>query len=142
MCLDSGKIPSVWTKAIISPIPKSSTSDSRIPMNYRGISLISCVAKIYSSILNAKVLDVLEEEELIVDEQNGFRSGRSCQDHIFVLDSIIRNRLAEDMPTFTAFLDLQKAFDCVNRDLLLNKVLANGIDSKVFMEVGQPSKLY
>ena len=68
-----------------------------------------------------------------MDEQNGFRSGRSCQDHIFVLDSIIRNRLAEDMPTFTAFIDLQKGFDCVNRDLLLNKILANGIDSKVFL---------
>ena len=135
MCLDSRKIPSVWTKAIISPIPKSSTSDSRIPMNYRGISLISRVAKIYSSILNARVLDVLEEEELIVDEQNGFRSGRSCEDHIFVLDSIIRNRLSEDMPTFTAFIDLQKAFDCVNRDFLLNKILANGIDSKVFLAI-------
>ena len=135
MCLDSGKIPSVWTKAIISPIPKSSTSDSRIPMNYRGISLISCVAKIYSSILNARVLDVSEEEELIVDEQNGFHSGRSCQNHIIVLDSIIRNRLAEDIPTFTAFIDLQKAFDCINRDLLLNKILANGIDSKVFLAI-------
>ena len=74
MCLDSGKIPSVWTKAIISPIPKSSTSDSRIPMNYREISLISCVAKIYSSILNARVLDVLEEEELIVDEADLVRT--------------------------------------------------------------------
>ena len=59
---------------------------------------------------------MLEEQELIVDEQNGFRSERSCQDHIFVLDSIIRNRLAQDMPTFTAFIDLQKVFDCVNRD--------------------------
>ena len=79
--------------------------------------------------------NVLEEEELIVDEQNRFRSGRSCQDHIFVLDSVIRNRLAEDIPTFTAFIDLQKAFDCVNRDLLLNKILANGIDSKVFLAI-------
>ena len=70
-----------------------------------------------------------------MDEQNGFRSGRSCQDHIFVLDSIIRNRLAEDLPTFTAFIDLQKAFDCVNRDLLLNKILANGIDSKAFLAI-------
>ena len=38
-------------------------------------------------------------------------------------------------PTFTAFIDLQKAFDFVNRDLLLNKILANGIDSKVFLAI-------
>ena len=43
-------------------------------MNYREISLISCVAKIYSSILNARVLDVLEEEELIVDEADLVRT--------------------------------------------------------------------
>ena len=78
---------------------------------------------------------MLEEQELIVDEQNGFRSERSCQDHIFVLDSIIRNRLAQDMPTFTAFIDLQKAFDCVNRDFLMNKILDYGVDGKVFSAI-------
>ena len=96
---------------------------------------ISCVSKIYTSILNSRVLDKLEEQELIVDEQNGFRSERSCQDHIFVLDSIIRNRLAQDMPTFTAFIDLQKAFDCVNRDFLMNKILDYGVDGKVFSAI-------
>ena len=51
------------------------------------------------------------EEELIVVEQTAFRSGR---------------KLAEGMSTFIAFIDLQKALDCVNRDLLFNKILANG----------------
>jgi len=103
MCLDSGKIPAIWRRAIISPIPKSSNFDKRIPTNYRGISLISCVAKIYSSIINSRVSDMLDQKEIIVDEQNGFRNDRSCQDHIFTLDSVIRNRLEKKLPTFTAF---------------------------------------
>ena len=39
------------------------------------------------------------------------------------------------MPTFIAFIDLRKAFDCVNRDLLFNKILANSTDSKVFLVI-------
>ena len=39
------------------------------------------------------------------------------------------------MPTFTAFVDLQQAFDCVNRDFLMNKILDYGIDGKVFSEI-------
>ena len=82
-CLDSGLIPSIWRKAIITPIPKDSTKDPRIPLNYRGISLLCAVRKLYSSVLNARLLPYLENNGLLVDEQNGFRSGRSCQDHVF-----------------------------------------------------------
>ena len=73
-CLDVGKIPAIWRKAIISPIPKSSSVDRRIPTNYRGIRMICCVTKIYS----ARVSDMLDHENKIVDEQNGFRSDPSC----------------------------------------------------------------
>jgi hypothetical protein len=135
LCLNSGKIPAIWRKAIISPIPKSSSLDSRIPTNYRGISLISCVAKIYSCIINSRISDLLQEEDKIVDEQNGFRCDRSCQDHIFSLDSVIRKRINQNIPTFTAFIDLQKAFDCVNRDFLISKILKCGIDGKVFSAI-------
>ena len=58
----------------------------------------------------------------MVDEQNGFRAGRSCQDHIYVLSSIIRNRKSEGKDTFCAFVDFKKAFDWVPRDLLLYKL--------------------
>ncbi len=67
-----------------------------------------------------------------MDEQNGFRKGRSCQDHIFTLTSVLRNRQAENKPTFAAFVDMQKAFDWVDRDLLFLKLLLNNIDGKVY----------
>ena len=51
---------------------------------------------------------------MLVDEQNGFRRDRSCTDHVFTLNSIIQNR----KETFVTFIDLQKAFDTVDRDLL------------------------
>ena len=121
-CFLNNIVPSVWRKAIIAPIPKSSSKDPCVPLNYRGISLLSCIYKLYSSLLNLRLTQHCEENELIVDEQNGFRSKRSCLDHIYVLSTVVRNRKAMGQNTFCAFIDFRKAFDWVNRDLLLYKL--------------------
>ena len=71
-CFNYSVVPSVWYKSIIKPIPKSLGSDLRIPLNYRGISLLSTVYKLYSSILNVRLTRYLETVEYLVDEQNGF----------------------------------------------------------------------
>ena len=135
LCFDSGKIPSMWYKAIIVPIPKGGDKDPRIPLNYRGISLLCCTAKLYSSMLNNRIMQYCEINDKLVDEQNGFRKNRSCEDHIFTLSSIVRNQLDNGHSTYAAFLDLQKAFDWVNRDLMLYKVNNLGIDGKMYFAV-------
>ena len=126
-CFNSGITPSVWDKSIIIPIPKSSKSDSRVPLNYRGISLLSTVYKLYSSVLNKRLTDYLELNNVLVDEQNGFRKNRACIDHIFVISSIVRARLEEGKSTFVCFIDFKKAFDWINRELLEYKLLCSGI---------------
>jgi len=135
LCFDAGKIPEMWNKAIISPIPKSGNNDKRVPLNYRGISLLCCTSKVYSAILNHRMMKYAEENNIIVDEQNGFRSGRSCTDHIYALNSIVRNRMNENKPTFALYIDFQKAFDLVNRDLLLYRLLLYGYDGKIFNSI-------
>jgi hypothetical protein len=127
LCFDAGKIPSVWRKSIISPIEKSKDNDPRIPLNYRGISLVCCISKIYSSVINKRVVEFLDELDVVADEQNGFRKDRSCRDHIFVIDSIIRNKTDNGGSVFAAFIDFKKAFDCINREYLRHKILENGI---------------
>lgn len=66
-CFETEKIPTIWRKALIRPIPKGATIDTRIPLNYRGISLLSVVAKCYSSVLNNRVQQYLEENEILSD---------------------------------------------------------------------------
>lgn len=133
MCFVYNVIPSVWRESIISPIPKSSTKDPCVPLNYRGISLLSCIYKLYTSLLNLRITNHCEHNDLLVDEQNGFRAKRSCQDHIYALSTVIRNRRSLNLDTFCAFVDFKKAFDWVPRDLLLFK-LANsfGIHGRLF----------
>ena len=95
-CYLNNVIPSVWRTSIISPIPKSASKDPCVPLNYRGISLLSCFYKLYTSLLNMRLGDYCERSGCLVDEQNGFRAGRSCQYHIYTLSSIIRNRKSEN----------------------------------------------
>ena len=130
-----GIIPSAWKKALISPIPKCPTKDPRIPLNNRGINLLSCAGKLYTSCINARVNSFFEEEGMYHDEQNGFRAKRSCEDHIFVLSTIIGNRILQGLSTFCAFIDMKKAFDWVNRELLFYVLLKNGIKGKIFNNI-------
>ena len=66
-CLDTGKIPSSWSHAIISPIPKSNKHDKRLPLSYRGISLLNCMYKLYSAFLNLRLQKHLESGRLLSD---------------------------------------------------------------------------
>ena len=128
-------VPNLWAKAIIKPIPKSSDKDPHVPVNYRGISLLSCIGKLYSNILNTRLNEFLESKNIIVDEQNGFRKNRSCEDHIFSLSSVINNRMLENKHTFTAFIDMNKAFDCINRNFLYYKLLHNNITGNIYYAI-------
>ena len=75
----------------------------------------------------------MERGDLLVDEQNGFREGRSCEDHVYVLSSIIRNRNTQNLSTYAAFRDFEKAFHWMDRDLLFNKLASQfGLGCKIY----------
>ena len=124
-------IPSVWNMSVVKPIPKNSLTDPNIPLQYRGISLLSTVYKLFSSILNNRIQLCAEEHNLLNDSQNGFRKKRSCDDHLFSLTSIIRNRKRDKLDTFVTFVDFEKAFDRVDRTLLFHKLSSLGIGGKM-----------
>ena len=131
-CFETGLIPDIWRQALIHPIPKDPKKDKKVPLNYRGISLLSTVSKLYTSLLNKRILDYEELSGNLADEQNGFRPNRNCCDHIFSLTSIIRNRKNAGLSTFCCFVDYQKAFDFIDRDLLLYKLQLYQINGKIY----------
>ena len=132
LCLDTGKIPSDWYKAIIKPLTKSKENDPRIPLNYRGISLLSCCLKLFTALIDKRLTQFLDSNEEISDEQNGFRKDRSCTDHVFTLHSIISQRLDQKLSTFATFIDFSKAFDGIDRDLLMYKLIHCGVDGNMY----------
>ena len=80
--LDTGIIPNDWSIALIHPIFKNKGSQND-PNNYRGISLLSCISKLFTSCLNHRLFEFLEGQNLLKESQVGFRRGYSSNDHVF-----------------------------------------------------------
>jgi hypothetical protein len=97
------------------------------------------VAKVYSKILNTRIQKYLESNKILVEEQNGFRACRSCIDHLYVLCTVLRNRKLSGKETFLCFIDYKKAFDSVERHLLLYKLSQVGINGNMYRAI---SSLY
>ena len=135
-CFASGVIPEEWTKGIINPVLKSGTNDPRDSLLYRGITLMSCVYKIFCSVLNKRLQSWCHTYDKIADEQNGFRPDRSTVDHLFSLSSIIEPRKLRRKLTFIAFIDLRKAYDWIPCKRLLMKLQNLGIDGNMLNMIG------
>ena len=129
--LTSGFIPDSWSQGIISPIYKNK-GDKSSPDNYRGVTLLSCFGKLFTSILNNRLNNYLENMNILVEEQAGFRKGYSTTDHIFNLKCLIDLYLFRGKKLYSAFIDYKKAFDSVNSVYLWQKLINNNIDGKMF----------
>jgi len=109
-------IPNEWRNAVMTPIFKK--GDRREPQNYRGISVLNTCYKIYSRILNIKLQNY--SGVFMTETQNGFRKGRSCTDPTFCLKLLIEKRREFNLETHLLFIDYEKAFDNVQRQILFN----------------------
>ena len=83
--------PNDWSISIIIPIPKK--GDKNIPDNYRGISLQPVISKIYTTILNKRLSDWSNENNIIGEEQAGYRKSYSTSDNLFCLQTIVTKYL-------------------------------------------------
>ena len=120
----SGTYPSAWSKGLITPIHKKGDLDHT--NNYRGITLINILSKIYSHILNNRLLKWASVNGKISDSQFGFQKNKSTVDCIFIFHAIISKILNDREKLYCCFIDYQKAFDSVNRAFLWQKLLREG----------------
>ena len=88
--------------------------------------LINTLSKIYSHILNNRLLKWASEKGKISDCQFGFQKNKSTVDCIFVFHAIISKILNNKEKLYCCFIDYQKTFDSVNRSLLWQKLLRDG----------------
>ena len=123
--------PLEWCKAIIVPLYKK--GNKLDPANYRGISLLSIISKLFTAIINNRLYNWAEHEDKISKEQAGFRKNFSTTDHIFTLHSMISNCLygRRRSKLYVAFIDYQKAFDSVKRELVWQILEKHKISTKM-----------
>ena len=131
LILECKIVPDAWSQGLIMPLYKHKGSRND-PDNYRGITLLSCLGKLFTACLNSRISNYLYSNDLIGNEQAGFRPEFSTLDHIFALHSIIDYYKNKKGRVYCAFVDYSKAFDSIDRISLWMKLLQHGIDGRVF----------
>ena len=121
-CWSRGVIPSSWNAAEIRPIPKLDLT--RMFGEFRPISLLSVVSKLYDWIVARRLQAVAERHNWLPIHQTGFRSGRNPIEHLIRLQQDAHTAFRNRQILLVAFLDIMKAYDSVHRGQLL-RVLAN-----------------
>jgi hypothetical protein len=121
----SGTFPARLKYAIVKPLLKK--GDKENVANYRPISLLTSFSKVLEKIIYDRLLKHIETNNILAAEQFGFRASSSTENASYKLTDKILNALNNRMMVGGIFFFLQKAFDCVNHDILLTKLEFYGI---------------
>jgi hypothetical protein len=121
------ELPQQWKESIIVPVYKK--GDKTDCNNYRGTSVLSTAYKILSNILLARLIPYVNE--IIEDQQCGFRRNRSTVDQIFSIQRIQEKKWEYNGLVHQLFIDFKKAYDSVKREVLYNILLQFGIPKKL-----------
>ena len=127
--LQEGIFPSAWKNSIITPVFKNK-GDSKDMTNYRPIAAIPIFAKILETVVSEDLMAYLERNNLLNNQQFGFRKFRSVHQAIISFINNITIELNSNNDTGCLFLDCEKAFDTLNRKELLIKLESYGILGK------------
>ena len=127
--LETELVPDDWKMAHVTPIYKK--GEHYDPANYRPVSLTSVPCKIMEHILVSQIMSHLENNNILVTNQHGFRKGHSCETQLLELTNDITRNLDEGVQTDIIVLDFAKAFDKVNHSLLIMKLDHYGIRGSV-----------
>ena len=118
--LNTGIFPDVWSIAKITPIPKS--GDLKQPKNWRPISILPLPGKLLEKCCYGLIEHHLEGNNIISNQQFGFRKGRSTSHATFELVKYISENVNNHQYVSCLYLDMAKAFDSISHSILLSKL--------------------
>lgn len=119
--------PTEWKEGVIIKLHKK--GDKKDCNNYRGLTLLNTASKVLTLILLRRLTDSLEPT--IRNEQAGFRPRKSCVDQINTLRIIIEQSAEWRSPLYLLFVDFEKAFDTVDRNVIWEVLKHNGVPQKI-----------
>ena len=126
---ETSYFPSAWSVGEIIPLHKK--GDKSNVDNYRGITLLSTLGKLFTRILNNRLNRWAETYSILIEAQAGFRENMSTSDNIFVLHGLITHFLNNNRKLYCSFIDFSKAFDYVVRDIVWFKLIQYGVRGKM-----------
>jgi hypothetical protein len=125
---DTGEVPEDWKVPNITAIYKK--GDRQAAKNYRPVSLTSVCSKLMEHIVFSSIMGHLDRHELLVDNQHGFRRGRTTETQLVQTLEDLAKELDNKQQIDTLILDFSKAFDTVPHQRLLRKLDHHGVRGK------------
>ena len=119
-CMEDGIYPAILKKARVVPLHKNGSK--LLLNNYRPISVLSNINKIFETFIHTRMSSFISRHNILFDSQYGFRKKRSTTCAILRLMHLILKAMHEKEYAIAVFLDLTKAFDCVEHSILLCKL--------------------
>jgi len=120
-----GKFPDMMKSARVIPIFKS--GDKTDYNNYRPISLLPQFSKILEKLFNNRLDSFIQKFEILYQGQYGFQNNRSTASAVLELIEEVTNNIDKKKVSAGIFIDLKKAFDTVNHDILIKKLEYYGL---------------
>ena len=124
-CLKESCFPDCWK--VSSVVTAKNVGEMSTAKNYRPVSLLSVVSKVFEKLVNNRIVDHLEKCGFFSDFQYGFRSSRSTADLFTVVSDRIARAFNRSGDTRAVALDISKAFERVLHPVLLHKLKSYGI---------------
>jgi len=123
--LTLGKFPEALKKAKVIPIFKK--GDPTNLNNYRPISLLPVLSKVFEKVMNNQLNEMLEKNNLIDPNQYGFRSGHSTEDAIMKFVDHLEKEMIKNKHVVSIYIDVSKAFDSCDHSIIISKLKRLGL---------------
>ncbi len=128
ICIQQQSIPIEWKIAVVTPLFKNKGNKNDMN-NYRGISVLPVLEKIFEKILASQIVEHLEKNKILFEGQHGFRPDHSCETALYELISDLVKANDKKMISLLLFMVFKKALDLVDSKILLRKLGHLGFDN-------------
>ena len=125
LSLGTGTVPRIWKQKRVTPVFKKGEIDS--VNNYRPISILPVPMKVFEKVVHEQVSLFLDENKILNQSQSGFRYGHSTDTAVICVSDFIFEELAKGRYVGAVLVDLKKAFDTVDHQILLKKLFCHGL---------------
>ncbi|KAF5335681.1 hypothetical protein D9611_009573 [Ephemerocybe angulata] len=130
-CLETGEIPTSWLRTQLIGLCKKGKPRND-PRSYRTIGLESCMLKIMTMLINERLVEWAEGDNLIPPSQNGFRAGYRTNNNMFMLRCAVDKARALGRPLYVAFVDMTNTFPSMDQATLWLKLRPWGAGGPLF----------
>ena len=130
MTIEQGVFPNALKMAQVIPIHKG--DEKHLAQNYRPISILNCISKLLERLMQKRLYKFLEKHDLMYPLQFGFRRKHSTNQALIEVTEKIKEALDSGQTSLGIYLDIKKAFDTVNHNIMLKKMYHYGIRGTVY----------